>query len=88
MGEASRKVEGGKMAKVEVEDGDVDVTGDFFMHPEEEVGSLEDVVADHLGSDAEEMETALESFLESEHIDLLGVSAGDIAELAVEARDV
>lgn len=87
MGEASRKVEGGKMVKVEVAEGDVDVTGDFFMHPEEGVGSLEDVVAENLGCDAGEIQDALTDHLESAGVDLLGVSARDVAELAVEARD-
>lgn len=74
------------MVKVRVDDGDVKVTGDFFMHPEEEVDSVEDVVADHVDGDVEEIERAVEDYLETYGVDLLGVSAEDVAELAVEAR--
>lgn len=86
MPEASRKVEGGKMVKVSVEDDDVYVTGDFFMHPEEEVESVEDVVADNLADGVDELEDAVRSYLDGNDVELLGVSPRDIAELAREAR--
>lgn len=86
MPEASRKVEGGKMVKLSVEDDRVSVTGDFFMHPEEEVAGVEDVVAEHVDAEVDEIEEAVEGYLSGNDVELLGVSTRDIAELAVEAR--
>jgi len=85
MTEATRKVEGGKLVRVQVEDG-VRVLGDFFMHPEEEIEALERVVEEDIDADAEGLTEAVEGFLSEEDIELLGVER-DIAETAVEARD-
>ncbi len=74
------------MVKVSVEDGSVSVIGDFFMHPEEEVEGIEDVVAENIDREVDEVEEALRSYLEVNDVDLLGVSPMDIAELAKEAR--
>jgi len=86
MTEATRKVEGGKLVRVQVEDG-VRVLGDFFMHPEEEIEALERVVEEDIDADAEGLTEAVEGFLSEEDIELLGVEPRDIAETAVEARD-
>ncbi|MFB6282309.1 MAG: hypothetical protein ABEK59_00020 [Halobacteria archaeon] len=83
----SRKVSGGKYVEVEVSDGDVEVYGDFFMHPENEIEGIEDVLEERLETDAEEIEEGLQVYLEENDVELLGADPGDVAELTVKARD-
>ena len=86
MTRAKKKVEGGKLVEVRVED-DLRVFGDFFMHPEEEITRLETVVAENVADGVEPTREAVEAFLREDNIDLLGVDADDIAETAVEAYE-
>ncbi len=86
MTEATRKVDNGKLVKVRVDD-EVRVLGDFFMHPEEEIETLERVVEENMEADADTLTKAVESFLREESVELLGVGPRDVAETAVEARD-
>lgn len=82
---ASRKVEDGKLVEVRVGD-NIQVLGDFFMHPEERIGDLEKVVAESIEEDADVIQDNVERFLREEEIELLGVDERDLAEVAVEAR--
>lgn len=86
MTRAKKKVEGGKLIEVRVED-DIRIFGDFFMHPEEEITRLETVVAENVDDGVEPTREAVETFLREDNIDLLGVDADDIAETAVEAYE-
>ena len=72
------------MVKVRVDD-DVVVTGDFFMHPEEEVEAVEELLSEHVDDTVEEIEEGVRRYLDANDIELLGVSARDLAELTVEA---
>ncbi len=51
MGKATYKVEGGKMIKVQLTERDgrieeIKITGDFFLHPEELIEDLEEMLVD------------------------------------------
>ncbi|MDY6764311.1 MAG: hypothetical protein SV377_01270 [Halobacteria archaeon] len=85
MGEASRKVEGGKLVKVKVEDNSVTILGDFFMHPEESIEGLERRIAKVIDSETEYIESEIRDYFEENKVRLLGASPRDIAELVSEA---
>lgn len=88
MGEASRKVEDGKLVRVRVDDdGSVSVTGDFFLHPEEAIEGLEDALADVAGSHPSTVVAVVQGYLDEADAELLGADADDLAELLLEARD-
>lgn len=81
MGRAEFKVPGGKLmaAETEVEDGrlvNVKITGDFFMHPEEAIEELEDMLIG-LHVDASAIEDAVEEFFHGHSIELIGASPRD-----------
>jgi hypothetical protein len=86
MRESSRKVEDGKLVKVRIDDG-VTLLGDFFLHPEESVEGLEEVIAAHIHEDTEDIAESVEEFLREQNAELLGIDADDVAETAVEARE-
>lgn len=87
MGEASRKVEGGKLVKVKVEGTEVTILGDFFMHPEESIEGLERRLAEIIDSDTETIESEIRDHFEENGIEFLGASPRDIAELVSEATE-
>lgn len=77
------KVPGGKLLAAEVEVHDsalvrVKLVGDFFMHPEEAIMGLEEVLT---GSPLEEIEERVESFFGEEGITLYGVAPGDFVKV-------
>ena len=83
---ASRKVTGGKYLEVEVRSGEVEIYGDFFMHPESEIDNVETLVSEKLNDDVDGIEEAINEFMDDCGVELHGASARDVAELAVEAR--
>ena len=83
MKRAEYKVPGGKLLAAEVEVRDsalvrVKLVGDFFMHPEEAILGLEEVLT---GSPLEEIEERVESFFGEEGITLYGVAPGDFVKV-------
>lgn len=85
MSEAKRKVEGGKLVKVRVDD-DVRILGDFFVHPEESIDGLEEVVERSIDEGVDALADEIEMFTRSEDIELLGFDAQVLAEVAKEAH--
>jgi predicted HAD superfamily phosphohydrolase len=82
MGKASVKVEGGKMVKVEIEDSEVSVTGDFFIEPAEGREKIESVLSESNHIDEEEILERIEDI----NAELIGFSARDVLEAFQEAR--
>lgn len=74
------------MVKAQVRNGEVTITGDFFMHPEEAITDLEQVVEQHVDAAPTELQTAVQNFLDEDGVELLGASAHDVAHTVVEAR--
>jgi len=89
-GKAEKKVPGGKLVKVSAEFGEtiksVKITGDFFLHPEEAIELIEKSL---LGIGANEQASAFEKAIsettKKNDIQMIGVSARDIAETVREA---
>lgn len=81
------KVKGGKLLRARItHDGSavrkVEITGDFFMHPEEGLESIEDaMVAMRVKASAGEIEKLISGVVEREGIELVGFSPSDLARL-------
>ncbi|MCJ7479014.1 MAG: hypothetical protein MUP63_02440 [Candidatus Nanohaloarchaeota archaeon QJJ-7] len=89
--EAELKVEGGKLLKAEVEfDSEIKqvrLHGDFFIHPAEELGKLEEALR---GVPVETGKELLERKMEhslSGRAELVGFETSDVADLVKEAVD-
>ncbi|MHA1964539.1 MAG: lipoate protein ligase C-terminal domain-containing protein [Candidatus Thorarchaeota archaeon] len=91
MPESSYKIPGGKLVKVKltITSGkitEVKVLGDFFLHPEETIHTIEDSL---IGSTADEPSlelTIFQSLIDSEAT-LIGATAADIAKTIMMAWD-
>lgn len=81
------KVKGGKLLRARItHDGaavrKVEITGDFFMHPEEGLQSIEDSMVDmRVKTSAGEIEKLIAGVVEREGIELVGFSPSDLARL-------
>lgn len=89
-GRASRKVEGGKLLKVNVETGyiieNVKITGDFFLHPEESIEDIENAVLNCHMSDSEGMICEqIKKVVKDKNIQLVGITSEAIASVVKEA---
>jgi len=83
MKRAEYKVPGGKLLAAEVQEkggalSSVKLVGDFFMHPEEAIMSLEEALT---GSPLGEIDERVESFFAEGDIILYGVAPGDFVKV-------
>ena len=87
---ASKKVEGGKLLKIEVDYdkkiNNVKITGDFFLHPEDSINEIENSLK---GLDVNEKEDniikKINEIVEKNNVEMIGISAEAIAETLKEA---
>jgi len=89
-GQASKKLEGGKLVKVKVETGyiieTVKITGDFFLHPEESIEDIEAAILNCHMSDSEGMICEkIKKIVNEKDIKLVGVTPEAIASVVKEA---
>ncbi len=89
-GQATRKVEGGKLVTVEVFYNNtiekVNVTGDFFIHPEEGLEDVEQaLVGVDIGSSVDSMTDLIEQVVRVKQIVMIGVNPKVIAAVVKEA---
>lgn len=87
-GVATKKVVGGKLLRVKSEFTDVvqsvQLTGDFFLHPEEAVQKIEENLCGlSVKSTPEIFAERVHRALEEHHIQLIGVSPEDVANTLV-----
>lgn len=91
MRSAQRKVKGGKLVRVRVDDDGVrmtgvSITGDFFIYPEEGLRALEQGLAgEPLGQGAGALLTRLDTLIENAGMRIVGFEPLDLAELIEEA---
>jgi len=80
---AEEKVPGGKLARVTVRhDGGVEITGDFFAHPEEGMTLVENALGRLDGTEPpEEVETLLNRLIVEAGIVLIGIDVPAIVRL-------
>ena len=83
LNESSYKIPGGKLVKIKLETSsgmisDVKILGDFFLHPEETIQRIEELL---LGSTADEtsIENKVAQALTESDATLIGATAADIA---------
>jgi hypothetical protein len=83
MPEAEEKVPGGKLVRVTVlPDGQVEISGDFFMHPEEGITLIEDALGRlDVTMRATEIEQLLGGVIAEANIELIGVDVPVIVRL-------
>ena len=89
MGTAELKVKDGKLveAKVKIFKGKISeilITGDFYMHPEEEIEELEKVLK---GISVEEVSDTVHKFFKKKHIKLVGVNPEDFTKVILMASN-
>ena len=85
-GLAKQKIPGGKLVEVRVEYGErifgVEIIGDFFMHPEEALGRIEDCL---IGMRSDESESAMVEAIKKEAedagVEMIGISPEAIAKI-------
>lgn len=80
---ASYKVPNGKLLKVKLEPisdkiGEVKILGDFFLHPEETILSIEDALVD-CKLDSEEIEDIIQAILNEHAATLIGATPADFS---------
>jgi DNA-binding protein YbaB len=80
---AEEKVHGGKLVRVSVTgDGRVEITGDFFAHPEEDIRLIEDLLGQLTGNEpTEKIERLLNDLVTDTGMELIGVSVPVIVRL-------
>ena len=83
MSTAEEKVPGGKLARVTIgQDGRVEISGDFFAHPEEGIALVEDALRQLDGTmPVGAIEQLLFSLVEECNIELIGVDVPAIVRL-------
>lgn len=83
MGTAEEKVPGGKLARVTIRpDGGVEITGDFFAHPEEGITLVENALGRLGGTEPpKEVETLLNRVIAEAGIELIGIDVPAIVRL-------
>jgi hypothetical protein len=86
-----RKVKGGKLFRLRVTRSDavlsVQLTGDFFLEPEEGIDILEAGLADCLAlSDKDEAESKLSMAIAKAQLQISGFEAGDLIDALWEAK--
>jgi len=74
------KVPGGKLVCIDVEGAEgriasIRITGDFFLHPEETIGKIEDAL---IGAPVNEVAARVASVLKENEAQFIGVSPQDL----------
>ena len=88
--QAAKKVPGGKLVRIKI-DADsninkVQISGDFFLHPEESLPFIEEQISGLSVSTTEDLfASIIQKAITERRANFIGVSATDIAELVVEA---
>ena len=89
----TEKVPGGKLLRVKVDFDEVisriQITGDFFLHPEEKITALEQGLAGvPVREDAEQLAARIRQLVEANGITLVGFAPEDLARLVAGAVQV
>jgi len=88
--QASKKIEGGKLVRIKLKAGefinDIQISGDFFLHPEDAILEIEqNLRALHIDTDAEEIEARIEAALAKTKGVFVGVNSQELAALISQA---
>lgn len=91
-GEATEKVPGGKLLRIKADYGErierVQLTGDFFLYPEEEIASIEQALAGlPTDEDKKRIIALLDDTIAKKSIQLIGITPEAIAQTLRKAID-
>ena len=83
-GSAEEKVPGGKLLRIKVDFNgaikDIQISGDFFLHPEECIDKIEkNLFGISIGMEENQITHLIEEISKSNKIEMIGISAKDIA---------
>ena len=89
-GIATEKVPGGKLVRVKVDYGTivnkVQITGDFFLHPEDTLEQIEESVRGaSIPVDSLQLQHKIDAVIAQQNITLIGMASADIARLIAQA---
>lgn len=84
-----RKIEGGKLVRVKVDYGyiinQIEISGDFFLHPEESLEKIEDALLNiHPNDSLDEISKRIENVVEKYNIKMIGITPKALAEVVKE----
>lgn len=84
--QAQKQVSGGKFVRIKLIANeyitDLQITGDFFLHPEESISQIEQNLKNlHVQTSEEEIEERIHATLAKNKANLIGVSPADLAQL-------
>lgn len=89
-GTATKKIPGGKLVRVDItydhEIQSLKITGDFFLHPEETLDLIiQNLIGSTLPLDHDKITNKIETILNQQEAQFIGVSAREIVEVLSEA---
>lgn len=92
--QATKKIPGGKLVRVKIEAApdetitQLEISGDFFLHPEEAISTLEkSLIGFSKKGPYEQLSGKIHEVLDSQHATFIGVTPEDIAEAILEADE-
>jgi lipoate-protein ligase A len=88
--QATKKVTGGKLVRVKIKAdeyiNDIQISGDFFLHPEDAIIQVEQNLRNlHRDTTPEEITARINNTLAKENGAFIGLSAEDLTETIIEA---
>ena len=92
MPKAEYKVPGGKLVRVDVQIKHskivgIKISGDFFLHPEEDIKLIENSVL-NMPLDEKELSKKIDEILKTRNIECVGVDAGAFARVIMRATEL
>jgi len=89
-GKASRKVPGGKLVRIKLTFSDkiesAQITGDFFLHPEDSLLKIEEAIKGNPVSISEsDLESKIQTSINQNQVQLVGFTIHDLAQITLEA---
>lgn len=89
-GSASKKVEGGKLIKIELDYdkriNKVKITGDFFLHPEDSILDIENILKGlDVNEEGSNIIKIINDVIEKNNAEMIGINAEAIVEVLKEA---
>ena len=86
---AEKKVPGGKLVRLAIDlsgqSARIRLSGDFFVHPEEGIYEIEDLLASLPVDEARDrVQAAIDTYILARNIELIGIDSGTIALLFTE----
>jgi len=78
-----KKIPGGKLIRIDFEKSNnripkIQITGDFFIHPEDAIEEIEKII---LSNDLSETKQHLETYLQKHGVEIIGFTIADLVKI-------